>query len=509
MKKKSSNPIKIGFAVIIAFLLVNGYVTYRSLNRVIDNARWVAHTYEVISELNATMAAVTDAETGQRGFIITEEDSYLEPYKSGRTNVDLHYQRLRQLVADNPVQFGRLPALRTSIDRRLELLEQHIQLQRSQGGDVARKAIRTGDGKREMDNLRGLIGEMLAEENRHLERRETDSRAGIRYAIVSFAGASLVALLMVGLAYVFLNRELAARSRNEARLQAAHDLLESRVVERTAELRETNQNLEAEVGERQRAQDQLRQFTVELERSNRELEDFAFVASHDLQEPLRKIQAFGDRIVSRFGADLPAEGADYLVRMQKAAQRMHVLINDLLTFSRVRSKAQPYDKVDLNEVAADVINDLEVQIQQNDAQVEIGTLPVIAADPLQMRQLFQNLIGNALKFHRPQAPPVVVVRSRSVAQFTNEADQVITGNFCQLEFEDNGIGFDEKYLDRIFQPFQRLHARGEYQGTGMGLAVCRRIVERHGGLLTARSKLGEGTVFVVTLSVEQQKGAGN
>jgi signal transduction histidine kinase len=507
MKQTSSNPIKIGLAVIIAFVLLNGYLTYRSMSRVLDNARWVAHTHEVVSELNALMAAMTDAETGQRGYLITHDDAYLEPYRTGRTNVENHYQRLRQLVVDNPVQNGRLPGLRASIDHRLDLLDRNIQIQRTQGIEAASKAVQGGDGKREMDRLRGLIAEMSNDEHGYLEQREADSRAGVRYAIVSFAGASLLALLMAGLAYVFLLRELTSRNLNEARLQTAHDQLETRVVERTAELRETNRNLQAEIAERKRAQDQLRQFTIELERSNRELEDFAFVASHDLQEPLRKIQAFGDRVRSKFGDVLPAEGADYLDRMQNAAHRMHVLINDLLTFSRVRSKALPFGTVDLNEVAKDVLTDLEIQVQQADARIEMEPLPIIAADPVQMRQLLQNLIGNALKFHSPQAPPVISVRGRSVNELTNESGQVVTGKFCQLEIADNGIGFDEKYLDRIFQPFQRLHPRGVYQGTGMGLAVCRRIVERHGGQITARSKPGEGTVFVVTLSVEQQRAA--
>src|SRR5262249_2115361 len=137
----------------------------------------------------------------------------------------------------------------------------------------------------------------------------------------------------------------------------------------------------------------------------------------------------------------------------------------------------------------------------------IGPLMVIAADPLQMRQLFQNLLGNALKFHHPQALPELSVRSRPVASLTNDASQPDAGRYCELEFRDNGIGFDEKYLDRIFQPFQRLHSRDRFEGTGMGLAVCRRIVERHGGAITARSNIDRGTTFVVTLPVEQLGGA--
>jgi light-regulated signal transduction histidine kinase (bacteriophytochrome) len=178
--------------------------------------------------------------------------------------------------------------------------------------------------------------------------------------------------------------------------------------------------------------------------------------------------------------------------MQDAAARMQALINDLLTFSRVTTRAQPFVAVDLNTLVQQVISDLEVRIQQNEAKLEVGPLPTIEADPLQMRQLFQNLLANALKFQQPGVPPTV----RVYAQDAGEAD-------VQLCVEDNGIGFDEKYLDRIFTIFQRLHGRVDYEGTGVGLAVCRKIVERHGGTITARSAPGEGATFIVTLPRSQ------
>jgi signal transduction histidine kinase len=184
--------------------------------------------------------------------------------------------------------------------------------------------------------------------------------------------------------------------------------------------------------------------------------------------------------------------------MQAAAHRMHVLINDLLTFSRVTSKAQPFVPVDLGRVAREVLTDLEVRIQQTGGRVETGDLPTIDADPLQMRQLLQNLVGNALKFHRPDEPPVV--RVTAAVEGDGGRPQ------ARLVVEDNGIGFDMKYLDRIFTPFQRLHGRTEYEGTGMGLAVCRRIVERHGGTLRAESVPGQGARFTALLPVHQTRG---
>ncbi len=232
----------------------------------------------------------------------------------------------------------------------------------------------------------------------------------------------------------------------------------------------------------------------ELTRSNEELQQFAFIASHDLQEPLRKIKAFGDRLKTTCGHILPPQANDYLERMLNATQRMQALIEDLLILSRVTTRAQPFMPVDLLQITQEVLSDLEVLIQQSGGKIELGNLPIIAADPLQIRQLLQNLIGNALKFHLPNKVPTVSIYSEMT---TDENGQEI----CRLSVEDNGIGFEPKYRDRIFQVFQRLHGRSEYEGTGIGLAICRKIVERHQGSLTVQSQPGEGAKFIVTLPI--------
>jgi two-component system sensor kinase FixL len=249
-----------------------------------------------------------------------------------------------------------------------------------------------------------------------------------------------------------------------------------------------------DITERKRIENALARQREELIRSNRELEQFATIASHDLQEPLRKIQAFGDRLAHKYADALAPEGRDYLERMQGAARRMQVLIQDLLTFSRITTKAQPFTPVDLGEVAREVVSDLEMRVEQTGGSVEIGPLPTIDADPLQMRQLLQNLVGNALKFHKEDVPPRVEISAETTAD-----------GLCRLRVADNGIGFDEKYLDRIFGVFQRLHGREAYEGTGVGLAICRKIAERHGGSITATSVPGRGSTFIVTLPVRQPK----
>jgi PAS domain S-box-containing protein len=248
-----------------------------------------------------------------------------------------------------------------------------------------------------------------------------------------------------------------------------------------------------DIRERKRAEAELRSAMQHLEQSNRELEDFAHIASHDLQEPLRKIQAFGELLDSKHAAALAPQARDYIERMRSAAKRMQVLINDLLAFSRVATKGQPFVPVNLETVAREVAHDLELRTHEAGGHIDIGELPVIDADPLQMRQLLQNLAGNALKFQRDGVPPIVTIGS------------AVDDGKCRISVTDNGIGFDEKYAERIFTMFERLHGRGKYEGTGIGLAICRRIAERHGGTIIAHSTPGEGATFIVTLPVKQRE----
>jgi two-component system, LuxR family, sensor kinase FixL len=260
-----------------------------------------------------------------------------------------------------------------------------------------------------------------------------------------------------------------------------------------------------DVTRRKRAEQALRESTAKLAQSNRDLESFAAVAAHDLQEPLRKIKTFGERLQVNCSAALGQQGSDYLERMVDAAWRMGGLIKDILQLSRVSAAPESIALVDLDKLARDVAADLGDPLTKSGGRIEIVGLPTIEADPVQMRQLLQNLIANALKFRRPEIAPLVELSSRhlSMAGETG-AIGLHPDGVCQVSVVDNGIGFDEKYLDRIFNPFQRLHGHGQYAGTGIGLAICRRIVERHGGTITARSAPGRGATFLINLPVKQR-----
>ncbi len=263
-------------------------------------------------------------------------------------------------------------------------------------------------------------------------------------------------------------QDITERKRMEEELQKAHDELELRVRERTEELVRLNKIL-------------LEQKEV--------LQEFAFVASHDLAEPLRKIQAFGSLLKAKSADRLNDQERDYVSRMTGAAARMQELLDALLRYSRIGTRGEDFRPISLNQVVEDAASDLEIALRELGAQMEIGPLPTVTGDPNQLRQLFQNLIANAVKYHKPEVRPVIKIYGEE-----NKTGRVFV--------EDNGIGFDEKHLDKIFQPFQRLHGRNEYGGIGMGLAICRKIVERHGGTITATSTPGKGSTFIVTLPLQ-------
>jgi PAS domain S-box-containing protein len=318
---------------------------------------------------------------------------------------------------------------------------------------IGQNLFALGDGQWNIAPLRELLNNKLAVEP-HLQDFEIDH---------VFPG--------IGRKIMLLNARLVLHGRGMPRiiLLAMEDITGRRMTER-------------------RLADQRR----ELQRSNAALDDFASVASHDLQEPLRKILSFGERLGTTAGPKLDGDAAHYLERMLNAAGRMRVLINDLLAYSQLTTRVQPFVPTDLSRIAREVISDLETAIAEANGRVEVETLPVIDADPLQMRQLLQNLLGNALKYRRQDTPPVVQLR----CAFPD-------GQQCTITVTDNGIGFNQEYAEKIFRMFERLHNRAQYDGSGIGLAICRKIVERHGGTIAATSTAGQGATFSFTLPVTQ------
>ena len=243
-----------------------------------------------------------------------------------------------------------------------------------------------------------------------------------------------------------------------------------------------------DITQRKHMEEALIKQAEELSSANADLQQFAFVAAHDLQEPLRKIQAFGDRLSRKYKDVLDEQGQDYLSRMQASARRMRTLIDDLLLFAKTTKHERSL--VSLEQIAKEVISDLQSKLEDTQGHIEVGSLPTLWADPVQMRQVLQNLLGNALKFHKPGLPPVVKLMSKRM------------GSQWQIYVQDNGIGFDEQYKDRIFKVFQRLHSFEKYEGTGMGLAIVRKIVESYDGSIEVYSRPGQGSTFILSFPIE-------
>ncbi len=278
-----------------------------------------------------------------------------------------------------------------------------------------------------------------------------------------------------------LEAEIETRKKAEEALQHANQFLENKINERTAELLELNRDLEA---------------------SNAELQQYAYLASHDLQEPLRKITTFTSLLSEKFLKDIP--GAElYMNKIISSSERMRKLINDLLNFSRL-SASENFVSTQLKEVIQDALVDLELAIEEKNAQIEIGDLPEVEIIPGQMRQVFQNLISNSLKFSKPGIPAEIRIWGEYTNSPSLHGQASATGEYIRLFVQDNGIGFDDKYIDKIFTLFQRLHARNEFEGTGIGLAIVKKIIEKHNGTLTARSQEGEGTTFIILLPLKKQ-----
>jgi light-regulated signal transduction histidine kinase (bacteriophytochrome) len=274
-----------------------------------------------------------------------------------------------------------------------------------------------------------------------------------------------------------------------------------------------NKNLELEIKERKASEEKVKQLNrqlleniASLESANKDLDRFAFMASHDLQEPLRKIRMFSDRLHLKYQSILDDDGRTNILRIQKAAERMQNLITDILTFSKIAVDKSAFIETDVNVLIDEVLLDLDEEIRNKNAKISIDRLPVLSVNPGLIKPLFQNLIGNALKYSKKDITPVIKVSYDSTNQLNGKSKE-LKDKYCKILIQDNGIGFDQKYAEEIFGMFKRLHHNTEFQGTGIGLALCKKIVEQHKGYISARSKVNEGSTFIISLPLQQKQEA--
>jgi len=465
--------------VVLSIIVGNAFLALSTIQSLTQTQKSLDNTNMLTTAIEKLHLSIVQAESGQRGYLLTEEDDYLTPYYDTLAQLESQTELVKSLHSEIDGQAPRIAELLILVRSKMKELKTTVNLALD---DKERRAIyllNTHKGRELYKDIRAKVNDVLDREllfkvSHFSKLAKIKNEAKITFAITAVTSG----LLIIGM-FVMTRLNLRNAAQYRADLEKQNETLASKVSERTQE---------------------LTLYSDELSRSNRELEEFAFVASHDLQEPLRKIQAFSDRLETMFKDELGEKGIDYIGRMKNAAQRMSNLINDLLEFSRVTTRGKDFDDTDLNGVVADILSDLEIAIKESNAQVNVDELPVIQADKSQMQQLFLNLLSNAVKFRKAGTTPRIDITYEDVNEFSEELN--VDTQWQVVTIKDNGIGFSQEYADKIFVPFQRLHGRSEYKGTGIGLSVCRRIVERHGGIINAQSIEGEGATFTIKLPVE-------
>lgn len=473
---RSNIPWKILIGAISIYFALNSVLAFRSTQIMKDNALKISNTLQIISVIKELRAQIYAAESGHRGYLITNDSDYLEPYHFAQDQINRLLTQLSAATSDLPRQQVYMGELNDLVAQKLREMSQIILHVDQSENRRALRIINTDEGLKRSREIMSLIAEMEGIESDLLAQNRFKAEKKSFLLASTLLITNLLGLLLTGVIFYITVRH---HRRTDAMKQA---------------LEEINQNLEHKVEERTAT---LTRYSEELERSNKELEDFAFVASHDLQEPLRKIRAFGDRLLKRYGESLGEQGADYIRRMYAASERMSLLIDDLLSFSRVTTKQKPFVAADLNAVIDSVMDSLEIAIENSQAVIETENLPIIEADESQFQQVFSNLISNSIKFMQEGKAPHIRITGETLTDPPDAREWV-----C-IKVVDNGIGFDQQYEERIFNLFQRLHGKDSYTGTGIGLALCKKIIERHGGSISAQSSEGEGSTFTIYLPLTQ------
>ncbi len=464
----SSNPSRrIALAFLLALLLIaSGFVlSFYSYSRYGADSKRVNTTHLITNDLNDVLSTLKDVETGTRGYLISGDSLYLESYFFAARILPVELANLHKSVTEQP-QRARLDTLQKQAQAKVAIATEQIRYRNDQRALQSRLLL----GKLRMDAVRRTVATMIAEEEKLTQARSEQAQKSYQQTIVIIFMLALLTLLTLIATYNLLDAELGRRRKTEEQLRAYEEELQAHI----------------------------RQLTT----SNEELERFAFIASHDLQEPLRKIQSFAGLISEKNKFAFDGESSQFMTKIVKSADRMSRMIKDLLDFSRVSSQDHEFKRVKLNEIINRVLDDMELRVKGLNAEVKVERLPALPVIPSQMEQVFANLISNALKYQKPGERPLI----RITAEPTDSVefpDLMPQKAYFKISVSDNGIGFDEKYTEQIFQLFQRLHGKNAYDGTGIGLAVCKRIVVAHQGFITAHSIPGEGATFVVVLPENQ------
>lgn len=483
------------FALILLVLVALSGAAYRNT---IDNGEAsdeVAHTLNTIGQANAALSSLLDMLAGYRAFLITGDDTFLVPYLEGRQTFRDRLTELRADTMSDPGQVERWAEIEMRAETWWETVtEPGIELRRAVDTGNADFSdiddwVASGDGTRQLRELQDVFDDALVTEQRLLEARQDRADvANTRLRQTLIVGSLLAITLSVVLAWL-LARDIVGgvgRLAGSAQRMAGGNLDERVGLQRRDEIGEAAASFDQMAAQLQATLQESEQRAIDLARSNADLEQFAYVASHDLQEPLRAVVSYVQLLEKRYAGQLDDRADKYIAYAVDGGQRMQTLINDLLAYSRVGRNIDDMVPTESERALSRALVSLRTIIEETGASVTSDSLPVVYANETMLAQLFQNLIGNAIKFRGDEPLHIHV----SAEQHDGE---------WRFAVHDNGIGIAPEYAERIFVIFQRLHARDEYAGTGIGLAICKKIVERHGGRIWVESVPGEGATFYFTL----------
>jgi len=587
-KFNSSNSLRVIFVIAVFILLFLSSIAYKHNRDLNESSKLLMHTYEINLQLERLMSAVKDAETGQRGYIITRNARFLTPYIYSREKVNTSFITLKKLTADNPVQQKNLQKLFKLIIQRFVSFENCLKYSDPKTYDKRRLDNHMFGGRILMENIRFKVDEMNDLERSYLNKRLKIYDAEISLSPLFSISLFLVALSFILLAYRQISRDIKRLKMYNKKLLISSGLIaeseaigkfstwqwdlesnkidysdnqyrllgyepnafvpeketflnfvhpddketvakamegiiskkelpfvyykillqnrEVRYFKSTGKLLTDQQGskillgINFDITDEHLLNIELQERNKELEKSNKELASFNHVASHDLQEPLRKIQTFISRVPEADKAVMSQSARDYISKIEVSAKRMRVLIDDLLLFSRTNTTKKEFIKSNLNELLENAEAELTEIIDEKKAVITTSKLPKLSVIPYQIEQLFINLIGNSLKYSQPDVFPQITIESHKVlsADYPDVLEQNIR-KFHKITFTDNGMGFDPQFKETIFVLFQRLHSKTDYPGTGIGLAICKKIVENHKGHILADSTPGTGSTFTVFL----------